>query len=240
MMEELGELSIGIIAGKNFRIPSVLRRHRIDYRSRVDISLKKACDLAGVSNFYLEREIMKIIIAKDDDNIDFVNLQLDILTDYVEAHYHRYFYDQIPLIIKNLTELVEKHTVQDLNLLSARNLFLVKSEKLTDLMMMEEKDLFNVIRSALCLVKNGKKYNPNLGDIKDVIDAMDKARGINLDNMGYIINEIYSHSKSIKRVKEPIIAMLKDFKQNLEYYVELQNTVLFPRAMVFYDSLSIR
>lgn len=239
-MENLSELSIGLIEKKNFRIASIFRKHKIDYRSRTDISLKKACDLAGVSNLKLENEIQKIISEKEDADINLGNLRLDLLTDYIESNFHRYFYDQIPVIIASLTEIVEKYLFKEPDFLKARSLFLVKSEKLTDLMMMEEKDLFTVIRSALCLLKNGEKYNSNLGDIKDVIDAMEKARDINLDNMDSIINAIYNYSKSIKIVNEPTVTMLKDFKQKLQYYVELQNNVLFPKAMAFYDSLSIR
>lgn len=237
-MVKLSDLSIGSIVEKNFRIASVLRAHKIDYLMKTDISLRSACKLNKINNIQLEKEIQKIILDNDISKIDSSCLRLDILTDYIEFNFHRYFFDQIPKIIADITNIAEDYFFKEPRFLMIRNLILHLSEHLTKRMMIEERDLFIHIRTILYEIKSSKSLNSGYGNVHAIIAAIDDKSYDFIANANCIIEQINDCFSFHNISAESTVEKLNAFNMNLIDYINTQRNLLFPKSIDLYRSLN--
>lgn len=231
-MKSLSEQTISLIVDKNFKAAAIFRKHNIDFRTRGNLTFKKACTLDGVCNVSLEKEIYNVVLNKEIET-NFNDLRLENLVDYIETRKHQFFYTQIPIIISFLTQLSDKYSDKEVSILNARMLFLDFSKNLTNQIMIEEKDLFPTIRNMGIALNNNKKYNNNLGFVKPIIQNLkqQKEKNTNLLNDAIDLFNRFSPAEEDLNIYNEILATLNKMADCLNFYNYLKESFLFKKAI---------
>ena len=178
---------------------------------------------------------LKTLFAQRDPNSEYIyNLTLGELCNYIVKRHHTYVRENIPLLRKNLEKICEVHGEQHPELFKIKELFISFARDFTMHMQEEEIMLFPFIR-ALEAAKNDNSpllRSPFRSISKPIVMMIEEHR--NADQRFSKITEIsnnYSIPEDASTIYEATLKQLKDFGNDLQVHIHLENNILFPRVI---------
>jgi regulator of cell morphogenesis and NO signaling len=178
---------------------------------------------------------LKTLFAQRDPDPEYMNsLTLGELCNYIVKRHHLYVSENIPLLKKNLEIICQVHGEQHPELFEIKELFNGFARDFTIHNQEEEMMLFPFIHS-LEAAKNDNSplpRSPFRSVSKPIIMMIEEHR--NADLRFRKISELskdYRIPEDATTTYEVALTQLKDFEIDLQIHIQLENNILFPKAI---------
>jgi len=178
---------------------------------------------------------LKIFFAQRDPNPEYIdNLTLEELCNYIVKRHHVYVHENIPLLKKNLEIICQVHGDQHPELFEIKELFNGFARDFAIHNQDEEIILFPFI-SGLDAAKNDTSplpRSPYRSISKPIVMMIEEHR--NADQRFNKISELcnnYRIPEDAGTTYKVTLNQLKDFGNDLQIHIQLENNILFPRAI---------
>ncbi len=232
--ESNGQPTVGEIAAKDIRKAEVLKKRGIDFCCGGKKTLKEACAEAGVDVNELEKELQVAEQTTSNNVHRYDQWELDFLADYVFNTHHRYIRESAPIIQGIALKVAAHHgsTHPELHeLTSGIQQFL---EDLNSHLIKEERVVFPYIKQ-LVEKKNDPAGNVafNFESIQSPIQMMEMEHQVAGEDMAYFrrITDNYSLPEDACNSYSFLFGKLKEFEEDLQQHIHLENNILFPKAL---------
>lgn len=226
--------TVGDIAAKDYRKAEVFKKFGIDFCCGGKKTIEEACKEAGISEDQLEAELAKAESSKKSPSQDFDTWDLEFLADYIVNTHHRYVKENIEVIYGLAQKVAGHHGATSPEAIEVVNIFGSMANELMHHMNKEEAVLFPYIKKLASLKKEGGKINESpFGSVKNPIammeDEHDSAgedfRLLRQATQDYVLPE--SACNSFMYLYEK----LKEFEDDLQQHIHLENNILFPKSL---------
>jgi regulator of cell morphogenesis and NO signaling len=175
-----------------------------------------------------------LFVQRDPESEYFYNLTLKDLCDYIVKRHHTYVRENIPLLRKNLEIICQVHGEQHSELFEIKALFAGFSRDFAIHNQEEEIMLFPFIK-WLEAAKNDNSplpRSPFRSISQPIVMMIEEHR--NADQRFRKISELsknYCIPEDASTTYEVTLNQLKDFGKDLQIHIQLENNILFPRAI---------
>jgi regulator of cell morphogenesis and NO signaling len=226
--------SAGELVKLNFRTAQIFQANKIEYCCEGNKSISDACKENEVNPEQLIRQLEEVLSQKSQDNEYLNNLELNDICSYIVSRHHAYVRKNIPFLSKNFEKLFEVHGEEYPELLKIIELLNDFTEDFFLHMQKEEIMLFPFIQG----LEAAKKDNTTLPrspfrSISNPIVMM-LAEHQNEGQIFDKICELYANLRmpgSSCATYEVTLSLLKDFENDLHTHIQIENNILFPRAI---------
>jgi len=241
-MNQLISKTLSEIVREQFQIASVFEKYNLDYCCNGKRSLQKACEEENVPVDKIVEDI-KNIYSQKINMLDFNNIKLYQLAEYIVYTHHSYIKKEIPQILSYLEKVSTKHGKRYNELYKISELFVDLSNELTHHMHSEETILFPRIKQ---LEQNG--FEPIPFDITHyqylelpIIDMEDddEDADITMAKIKRLTNN-YTPPADACTTFKLLYSSLHAFEIDLHQYVHLENNILFPKALILEKEIQRR
>ncbi len=220
--------TVGEIAAKDMRKAELLKRLGIDFCCGGKRSLEEACQEKGLDVIKIKKQL------EDTEKqpaagaqLDFNNLKLSFLADYIVNVHHAYVYENAP-IIEDLANKVAQHHGTNMPFLNDvyQKVAELNRELITHLKK-EEQVLFPAIK----MMEKGGEVP--LASIKEPINMMERDHDI----AGDLIKEVraladdYIAPDGACNSLKMLYYKLEEFESDLLQHIHLENNILFPKVV---------
>ena len=233
-MNQLISKTLSEIVNEQFQTASVFEKYHLDYCCKGKRSLQQACEEENLPVNEIVAHL-KNIYSNKKNALDFTNMKLYKLSEYIVHTHHSYVKKEMPQIIYYLQKVASKHGSKHVELYKIAELFADLSNEMTAHINKEEAIVFPAIKQ---LEQNG--FRPVTFD-KQTPEYL-KLPVITLENeheaAGNIMNEIrkltddYTAPTDSCTTFKLFYASLKAFEIDLHHHVHLENSILFPKALL--------
>ncbi|HVA01012.1 MAG TPA: hemerythrin domain-containing protein [Terriglobia bacterium] len=159
---------------------------------------------------------------------------LSVLVSHIVSEHHRFTYRQLRRLERLLAQVVDQHAREYPQLIELQVSFLALSDNLTTHMIREEQMLFPYILQLEEAVEHGERLaRPVFGSVRDPMDVlMVEHEGIKaaLEKIR-VAGDAYAVPLEGSAAWKALARGLKALEQNLHRHLQLEDTVLFPRAV---------
>ena len=241
-MNHLISKTLSEIVREQFQIASVFEKYNLDYCCNGKRSLQKACEEENVPVDKIVEDI-KNIYSQKINMLDFNNIKLYQLAEYIVYTHHSYIKKEMPQILSYLEKVSTKHGKRYNELYKISELFVDLSNELTHHMHSEETILFPRIKQ---LEQNG--FEPIPFDITHyqylelpIIDMEDddEDADITMAKIKRLTNN-YTPPADACTTFKLLYSSLHAFEIDLHQYVHLENNILFPKALILEKEIQRR
>ena len=241
-MNQLISKTLSEIVREQFQIASVFEKYNLDYCCNGKRSLQKACEEENVPVDKIVEDI-KNIYSQKINMLDFNNIKLYQLAEYIVYTHHSYIKKEMPQILSYLEKVSTKHGKRYNELYKISELFVDLSNELTHHMHSEETILFPRIKQ---LEQNG--FEPIPFDITHyqylelpIIDMEDddEDADITMAKIKRLTNN-YTPPADACTTFKLLYSSLHAFEIDLHQYVHLENNILFPKALILEKEIQRR
>lgn len=231
--------NVGNIVEMNFKTAQVFENNKIDFCCGGNISLKKACEKAGIEVNELIPILEALVRASDPDSEYINNLGLDELCDYIEKRHHTYVNNSLPFLQQKLQKLCDVHGENHPELFEARELFEGAAQNLSAHMKKEELILFPYIRKIARFKNENKSASPDFGKVLAPIQQMEREHTIEGERFVKIseLTNNYSCPPDGCNTFQVTYKVLQDFENDLHRHIHLENNILFKKAIIFENEI---
>jgi regulator of cell morphogenesis and NO signaling len=225
--------TIGDYVAQDFRTAAIFSKYGIDFCCKGQRTLDEVCTKKNINEAVLLNELNAVLATKNDSEIDFNTLSLDLLIDYIEKTHHRFITEKTPVILPLLEKLCNVHGNNHPELFEINELFKASAKELTPHLKKEESILFPFIKEMMNATKShGSIGKPFFGTVKNPIAAM----MLEHDNEGERFRTIasltnnYTPPDDACETYRVTFAMLEEFEHDLHKHIHLESNILFPKA----------
>ncbi|TNE33604.1 iron-sulfur cluster repair di-iron protein [bacterium] len=221
---------VGDLVAKDIRIAEVLKNYNIDFCCGGGISLERACEKKGLN----PEEVMKAIDAhlagKEPVEDKFGKMSLTELADYVTNKHHQYCRESFDFIDPLLNKVIRVHGDKHEELAEVGDLFFATVNELSNHMKKEENILFPLIKA----LEAGKlkEIDPN-ASVKFPIEKMEAEHTEEGDRFKKIkeLTNNFTPPEDACNTYRLTYYKLKEFNDDLEQHIHLENNILFPKSI---------
>lgn len=235
-MEQLKELSLAKIVLLKPAAAAVFEKHNLDFCCKGKQSLVDAT--AGNIDLFEEvNQELEAIFSSSNISVTTHpdTLTLSELIDYIIDNHHRYVKEMLPTIYAHTQKIAAKHGGRHPELITIAALFSQLKDDFEQHLIKEEEILFPRIK-YLEVLKSGKKEQHFI--LGAPIQAMMKEHEL----AGKITEEIKSLSNNYSTPDDACttykltFSELHEFELNLHQHVHLENNILFPKSIQFFEN----
>ena len=237
-MQEFKDRTVADIVTQNIKASDVFKKHGIDFCCGGHVTVEEACSVKGLKVNSLEKEISKSLnLTRGVKNFD--SWSLDVLIDYIVETHHTYVTNNLGLLLDYTEKVAEAHGNLHPEVIRIKGLTKSLVEELTPHLQKEERILFPLIKQLLEIKANNEKVS-RMG-VQSPIHVMN----IEHEKAGEILMEIADLSNDFATPEgacNTFIAMyakLKEFQDDLFQHIHLENNILFPKAIILEEELSL-
>ena len=232
-MNELLSKPLSQIVNEHHKTASVFEKYNLDYCCKGKRSLRQACSENHIPLKEVVAEPQNIYAIKTNE-LDFNEVKLYQLADYIVYTHHSYVKKEMPQMLSYLEKVASKHGNRHSELYKISELFVDLFNEMTHHMHNEETILFPRIKD---MEKNG--FEPIPYDIKyfeylqlPIIDMEDddEDAGNKMAEIRKLTNNYTPRAHSGTTFKL-LYASLQAFEIELHHYIHLENNILFPKAL---------
>jgi len=159
---------------------------------------------------------------------------LSVLISHIVSEHHRFTFRKLSRLERLLAQVVDQHARNYPQLVALQVLFLNLSDNLTTHMIREEQMLFPYILQLEEAVERGERLaRPVFGSVRDPIDVL----MVGHEGMKAGLEKIQSAAGAYaiplegSAIWKALARGLKALEQDLHRHVQLEDTILFPRAV---------
>lgn len=225
------------IVAQDYRTADVFRRHGIGYCCGGKWPVDIACQMQGVDADKVQAELEAATRTIQVSNlIDYSEWDIDFLIDYIINIHHRYLKKSLPATQQVLSDFAKEHTAKFPWLAELEKQFDLLIKQLQRCMHREEEVLFPYIRQVAHAHKDKEPYAALLVRTlrKPVEDTMYKGHvtvaGI-VSTIRSITND-YNIPENVCTSHKVAIAKLRELDNDLSQHLYLEESILFPRAVI--------
>ncbi len=223
---------IGNVIGDDYRIAAVFAKYGIDFCCKSNLSLLEAGKEMSFDTSQFISDLQIAIEPLTNASYDLKNCPADLLTDYIEKRHHRYVNVQAPVIQQYLARLCQVHEKNHPELSLVLKYFNSSLQALAVHMKKEELVLFPYVRKMI-MARENEVFIPHFGTVKSPVEVMLNEHDHELERFNMIseLTASYTpplHACNLYRVT---YACLKAFHEDLKIHIEIENNILFPKAL---------
>ena len=225
----VGELAVAIPNATR-----VFEKTKIDYCCGGDQLLSDACMKAGVDLQLLEQMLEKSVEPATVTTVDFQELTLAELIQYILDKHHVYTKEEMTRLESLVAKVVGAHGANHPELLPMRDLLQQLCAELRGHMFKEEQILFPfVVELEQSALQNRPAPIAPFGTVNNPIRMM----MLEHDNAGEILRELRKLSNDYRTPADACISFqtfyqaLEAFEQDLHQHIHIENNILFPKAI---------
>lgn len=233
-MSELIFKSLAQIVNKNHRAAAVFEKYHLDFCCKGKRTLEQACNENEISIEDVLAELETIEPENNDTtSVNFDNLSLSQLSEYIVMTHHSYVKKEMPQILAYLQKVASKHGERHPEMWKVFALFVAVKEELELHMLKEEEILFPRIQETEKWVNDGKEMRINHTYLQAPISMMEQEH----DHAGKLLAEINKLTDNYQPPADACttynlsFAALQAFELDLHQHVHLENNILFPKAL---------
>jgi regulator of cell morphogenesis and NO signaling len=211
----------------------VFEKTKIDYCCGGDQLLGAACAKAGVDLQTLETMLATNVEPAADATVDFQNLSIAELVQYILDKHHIYTRNEMDRLEALVEKVVAAHGANHSELLSIRDLLQQLFAELKGHMFKEEQILFPfIVELEQCLNQQRPMPFAPFGSVNNPIRMMMSEH----DTAGEILRGMRKLSSDYKTPGDACLSYqtfyeaLEFFEQDLHQHIHLENNLLFPLA----------
>ena len=233
-MNEIMTKSLAQIVSNNYRAASVFEKYHLDFCCKGKQTLQQAC---AEKDLRIENVIADLETAEqsssDKVTINFENLSLAQLSEYIVMTHHSYVKNEMPQILSYLQKVASRHGEHHPEMLKVFELFAAVKEEMELHMQKEEQILFPRIQETEKMVNDGIEIRINHTYLQAPINMMEQEH----DHAGSMLAEInrltdnYHPPADACTTYKLSFAALQAFEMDLHRHVHLENNILFPKAL---------
>ncbi len=232
-MEIIKWPSVGSFVANDFRTAAVFQKYGIDFCCKGGKSVDEVCDAKNIDRDGLLQELEDVSLVIDNSELDFNNMPLDKLIQYIEVNHHQYIVDSSPSLLQFLDKLCKVHGANHPELFEINDQFVAAANELADHMKKEELLLFPFVLKML----EADNANENLniapfGSVQNPITMMmqeHELEGSRFDKISALSNNYTAPADGCTTYKVAF-SMLKEFENDLHKHIHLENNILFPKS----------
>jgi len=230
-MDQLLSKTLAQIVNENHQAASVFEKYGLDFCCKGKRSLQIACDEKELSTTEVTSELESVINKDVKPVVDFDNMSLTELANYIVATHHGYVRQEVPLIFGYLQKIASKHGDRHPELHKIFESFSAVKEELMSHMHKEEFVLFPRIAG---LEKAKERYDSlSLGYLLGPVSMMEHEHEHvgNLLEVIKLLSNNYTPPADACTTYRLVFAALKSFETDLHQHIHLENNILFPKTL---------
>lgn len=227
---QLENTSLGEIVSRDFRAGAIMDRYHLDYCCGGAVSLAEGCRQSGIS---VEVVIAEIDALNQPSRETFADDPVALIAHIVGRH-HAYVRESLPLIQEHLAKVAGAHAVRHAELPLIESEFSKIAGELSQHLMKEEQVLFPYIHSLAEAVHRNGPHPPDMfGTVQNPIRMMEVEHQEADDRLAAIRewSHNYEAPADACNTYRLVLQELEAFEQDLHTHVDLENNVLFPKAV---------
>ena len=231
-MSELITKSLAQIVNTNHRAATVFEKYHLDFCCKGKRTLQQACTESELKIDEVLSDLEKTAQGKSIA-IDYENMSLTQLADYIVLTHHSYVKKEIPAILGYLEKVAFKHGDRHPEMIRILELFATVKKEMGQHMQKEELILFPRIKEVEQQLGEGNKIIINNTFLLSPISMMEEEH----DHAGSLLSEIrqltndYIPPADACTTYKLSFAALQAFELDLHQHVHLENNILFPKAL---------
>jgi regulator of cell morphogenesis and NO signaling len=238
IMKELLAANLNEIVRGNHRAAAVFEKYNLDFYARGERSLLQACQQRGLSAesiaaqlSNLEKSSLPAFVTSYDP------LSVSQLIDLVVDTHHTYVKKELPQIMSCVQQVAVKHGTTHPEMIKVLELVTTLKEEKELHMRKEELILFPRIRLMEEQALAGHQRNVNKIYLQSPIMVLESEHEHALKLMTEIrqLTNDYRVPGDGCPTYRLLLASLQAFEIDLYYHVNLENTILFPRALKLFE-----
>lgn len=242
-MTDLEQRPIGEVVADNYKTATIFKKHKIDFCCQGGRTIDEACQKQGISRWELLRDLEDVIKDDKSDTTDYQSWPLDLLADYIEKKHHRYVEQRSSEIRPFLDKICKVHGDRHPELLEINQLFTDSVGELAQHMKKEELVLFPYIRKMVDAKTAGNPLPaPHFGTVENPIAMMmheHDVEGERFRKIAELTNE-YQPPADACNTYRVSFSMLKEFEDDLQFHIHLENNILFPKAKAMEEEMKAK
>jgi regulator of cell morphogenesis and NO signaling len=233
--------SISDIVKKDYRTADVFKKRQLNFCCNGNIQLKSACEAKGIDFEVLSAELRSSI--KDlrlSNDLPFDEWKIDFLIDFIINIHHTYLYQAVPSLAATLESFTAGHQDKYPELIAVRELF----KKLAGIVMPhnrhEDEIIFPYIKQIDSAYRRKEPYgNLFVRTLRKPLHIVEKEHA----QIRELLNEL---RKATRQFTVPdsaclnytvIYKKLEEVVNNLVQHKNLEDTLLFPKAIAIEQKL---
>ena len=239
-MANFDSLTLAQIVNSNHKAASIFEKYHLDFCCKGKRSLEQACLEQQIELSEVMGELGYIFSKAAAGEVDFDNMSLTQLCDYIVQTHHAYVKNEMPQIYAYLHKVSSKHGERHTELYKIFQIFTAVKEEMEGHMKKEELILFPRIKELEKLTNNENgQFQMSIGYLQSPINVMETEH----DHAGTQLNEIrllsnnYTPPQDACTTYRLSFAALQAFEIDLHQHVHLENNILFPKAIEIFKQL---
>ena len=229
------ERMISEIVRSDYRTADVFKKHNINFCCSGPVSLRTACESRNINYENILSELGEATRnIQLPNNLQVDQWKIDFLIDYIINVHHAYLYQAVPSLDIQLTSFVEGHKKKYPELIKIQELFNELSRILLQHNRHEEEILFPYIKQIDVAYRRKESYgNLFVRTLRKPLSNVEKEHAlitellkkIKLCTRNYIfpVNACTTH--------QILYYKLKELHEDLIQHKNLENSILFPKAL---------
>ncbi len=222
------------IVADDYRAAAVFQKHGLDFCCGGNRSVGEACREKGVDVRVVTADLEQALASASDQPR--VNAwDLDLLADYIVANHHGYVRLAIGTIGAHTRKVASVHGERHPETIEIAARFDEIAAEMTSHMAKEERVLFPYIKALAAAKRDGAPApRAPFGSIANPIRMMEAEHQSAGDTMAAIreLSGGYTPPEDACTTYQVAYKELEAFEADLHRHVHLENTILFPRALV--------
>lgn len=224
---------IAQVVAKDFRRGNVLGELGIDIFSGAKHTLEEYCGISRLDLHGILTQLKDPKRLEDASYLPFDSWPLDFLSNYIVNRHHRYVNESLPVLLA-LTEKLSYKT-DNHAFMKVSNVFKLMAKEIMIHMMKEETILFPFIEQMVEASKeNITIARPFFGTVNNPAHIMQIEHEHSWDDISLIRS--LTDNFNILGNAEPLVASfykgLEEFEADLMVHIDLENKILFPKAIL--------
>lgn len=232
--EEEGKESIGQLAIKDLRKAAIFKKYGLDFCCGGKKTVREACADKGLDATKVEQELQQAEKHQDGGRqVDYTRWSLDFLADYILNTHHSYVREALPELRGYASKVAKVHGENHKELKHIQQLMEEINEELLDHMEQEERQLFPYVKQLVQAKNNMQSPLRQARSLSELVESMEKDH----DSVGRAFDLIrklsdgYSLPQDACASYSLLFKMLQEFEEDLHQHVNLENNLLFPKAI---------
>ncbi len=223
--------TVGEIVAHNPKAASVFRKLNIDFCCGGNKSFTEECKKKKQNPAEIWEEI-ELLSNTGDKSLDFNNLKLDFLIDYIYNVHHQFLYKNLPEIRYFVEKVYTKHKDKYAYLTELATVYKILEEDLLSHLPKEENVIFPYGKSLVTASEEHAHVSPPFfRTVKNPISMMNSEHeeaGELLFRLREITNN-YTPPEDACNSHIVMLSKLEELDSDLTQHVHLENNILFPK-----------
>lgn len=234
-VENIERKTLSEIVTNDFRAAAVFEKYRLDFCCHGNRSLIDAANEKQLSTESVVADLAVVFKSNESSSLDFNNMELDALVDYIINTHHSFVREKLPFITELGKRVVNAHGANHPEELEIAQLFAGIKVEFEGHLIKEEMILFPQIKKLAEVKRGDAEYiRPPFGSIAHPIRVMEAEH----ENAGGAFDSIKKLSRNYTPPADACntfkvyYAELENFENDLHKHVHLENNILFPKSLI--------